>query len=108
MPKEKPDQNYRTQVVEEMTAGRDDKGDNLVWLSNEGNEFESAEDVRRRLNSGIDPVHTVHTLDFVKSHLEAVVGNVGGGEIFQNTYMVNIDKDVLDGFQRLGTEREVD
>lgn len=89
-------------------AGRDDGGDNLVWLSNEGNEFESAEDVRKRLSSGSDPVHTIHTLDFVKSHLEAVVESVGGGETFQNIYLVNIDKDVLNGFQRLGTKREVD
>lgn len=89
-------------------AGRDDGGDNLVWLSNEGNEYESAEDTRRRLSSGRDPVHTVHTLNFVQERLQGVVERVGGGEVFQNTYLVNVDKDVLEGFQQLGSRREVD
>lgn len=97
-----------TQCIEEMLAGREDGGDNLVWLSNEGNEFESAEDVRKRLHNGGDPVHTVHTPSFVKERLNGVVAMVGGEEAFQNMWMVNVDKDVLEGFKQLGTQREVD
>jgi len=97
-----------TQVVGEMLAGRDDGGDNLVWLSNEGNEYEGSADVRKRLHSGSDPVHTVRTFDFVKERLGSVVAMVGGEDNFQNTWMVNVDKDVLDGFRELGTQRELD
>ena len=64
--------------------------------------------MRKRLHSGIDPVHTVHTFDFVKERLSGLVALVGGEEAFQNTWVVNVDKDVLDGFKGLGVQREMD
>jgi hypothetical protein len=95
-------------VVSEMITGQDDGGDNLVWASTEGNEFEGPEDVRKRLHSATDPVHTVHTFEFVKERLRGVVKVVGGEEEFQRHFVVNVDKDVLAGFQGLGQQPEME
>ncbi len=95
-----------TTVISEMIGGRDDGGDNLIWLANEGNEYEGPEDVRRRLHAGSDPVHTIHTFNFVKERLGQVVAVCGGEEVFQRDWAVNIDKDVLMEFQTLGTKKD--
>ena len=97
-----------TTVISEMITGRDDGGDNLIWASAEENEYEGVEDVRKRLHTASDPVHTVHTLEFVKERLRNVVQVVGGEEEFQRHFVINVDKDVLAGFQSLGQEREMD
>ena len=86
-----------------MIGGRDDGGDNLIWLASEGSEYEGPEDVRRRLHSAEDPVHTIHTFEFVKERLSSVVAVCGGDEAFQRDWAVNVDKDVLAGFQNLAT-----
>jgi hypothetical protein len=95
-----------TGVISEMLSGRDDAGDNLIWLPSDGSEFEGPEDVRRRLHGLSDPVHTIHTFDFVKERLAQVVVVCGGEEAFQRDWAVNVDKDVLEGFQKLGLNRE--
>lgn len=95
-----------TSVISEMIGGRDDGGDNLIWLANEGNEFEGPDDVRRRLHAGSDPVHMIHTFNFVKERLGQVVAICGGEEAFQRDWAVNVDKDVLIGFQDLGTKKD--
>jgi hypothetical protein len=96
-----------TTVISEMITGRDDGGDNLVWASNEGNEFEDPEGIRKRLHAASDPVHIVHTFEFVKEALRGVVQIVGGEEEFQRNWVVNVDKDVLAGFQGLGQDPEM-
>jgi hypothetical protein len=95
-----------TGVISEMLSGRDDAGDNLIWLPSDGNEFEGPEDVRRRLHGLSDPVHTIHTFDFVKERLAQVVAVCGGEEVFQRDWAVNVDEDVLEGFSKLGLNRE--
>lgn len=96
-----------TSVVGEMLHGRDDGGDNLVWLSNEGNEFEGPEDIRKRMHAASDLVHTVHTFEFVKERLARVVAVCGGEQEFQDNWAVNVDKDVISGFQTVGEHKEV-
>lgn len=95
-------------VINEMISGRDDGGDNLVWEPTEGSEYEGPEEVRVRLHGDRDPVHTIHTFQFVQQRLAALVEMVGGQEQFQKNWLVNIDKDVLDGYQNLGVQREID
>jgi hypothetical protein len=95
-----------TSVIGEMIGGRDDGGDNLVWLENEGHEFEGPEDIRARLHAASDPVHTIHTFEFVKERLGRVVTVCGGEEAFQREYAVNVDSDVITGFQNLGKKSE--
>lgn len=93
-----------TSVVTEMSTGRDDGSDNLIWVSSEGHEHEGPEDVRKRLYGARDPVHTVHTFNFIKERLTSVVNVCGGDEQFQRDWAANVDKDVIGGFQRLGTQ----
>jgi hypothetical protein len=96
-----------TSVINEMIGGReDDGGDNLIWLANDGNDYEGPDDVRRRLHAGSDPVHTIHTLNFVKERLGQVVAICGGEETFHRDWAVNVDNDVLIGFQNLGTKKD--
>jgi hypothetical protein len=92
-----------TSVVTEMQDGRDDGGDNLIWMESEGNEYETPEDVRKRLQSAVDPVHKIHTFNFVKERLQELVKNAGGEAEFQQNWAVNVDKEVLAGFQSLSS-----
>ncbi|RDW82682.1 ARM repeat-containing protein [Coleophoma cylindrospora] len=96
-----------TSVIGEMMAGRDDGGDNLIWLSNEGNEYEAPEDVRKRVFAANDPVHLVHSFDFVKARLQQLVSSCGGEQEFQQNWTSNVDVDVIKGFQELGVPREM-
>ncbi|KAL3425415.1 importin-beta domain-containing protein [Phlyctema vagabunda] len=95
-----------TTVVTEMMSGRDDGGDALIWESSGGNEFEGPEDVRKRVHCCSDPVHILHTFDFVKERLQQVVNVCGGEQEFQQTWASNVDKDILAGFQQLGVPKE--
>jgi hypothetical protein len=88
-----------TSVVAEMQDGRDDGGDNLIWQDTEDHAYESPEDVRKRLQSASDPVHKIHTLQFVKEQLQQVVEVCGGEEAFQRDWAVNVDRDVLEEFK---------
>jgi hypothetical protein len=88
-----------TSVVAEMQDGRDDGGDNLIWRDTENHEYESPEDVRKRLHSAADPVHKIHTLQFVNERLQQVVAVCGGDEAFQRDWAVNVDRDVLEEFK---------
>ena len=97
-----------TTIVNEMMGGRDDGDDNLIWGPSEGNEFEGAEDVRKRLHSTSDEVHTVHTFQYVKERLRTLVAICGGEDAFQQDWAVNVDKEVIAGFQRLGMPNDHD
>ncbi|KAG9243299.1 armadillo-type protein [Calycina marina] len=97
-----------TQVVGELSDGSDVDGDNLIWLSSEGHDYESPEDIRRRLADWKDPVHTIHTLEFVKQNLAFIVAAAGGETVFRQEWLQNVDQDVLNGFQQLGVRRETD
>jgi hypothetical protein len=88
-----------TSVVAEMQDGRDDGGDNLIWRDTENHGYESPEDVRKRLHSAADPVHKIHTLQFVNERLQQVVAVCGGDEAFQRDWAVNVDRDVLEEFK---------
>lgn len=90
-----------TAVVGEMQDGREDGGDNLVWESNEGEEWECPEDVRKRHLAGEDPVHTVHTFQFIKTRMQEVIKNCGGEAEFQQNWAVNVDREILQSFQAL-------
>jgi len=88
-----------TSVIAEMQEGRDDGGDNLIWQDTEDHSYETPEDVRKRLQSASDPVHKIHTLQFVKERLRQVVALCGGEEAFQRDWAVNVDRDVLEEFK---------
>lgn len=98
-----------TSVISEMMAGRDDVGgDNLVWEEQVPWEGETQEDKRKRKWKVLDPVHAVNAWEFVKGRLEGVVQACGGGEAFEREWAVNVDRDVLEGWGKLGERREVE
>ncbi|CAI4218910.1 unnamed protein product [Parascedosporium putredinis] len=48
-----------------------------------------------------DPVHSVHAFEFVKARIADVVQRVGGEQRFQEDWVANVDRDVMDRFQQL-------
>ncbi|KAK0630009.1 armadillo-type protein [Bombardia bombarda] len=100
-----------TSVVTELASDEPDSvpgHDSLVWRPYEGTEWETPVDVRERELSLKDPVHTVTTYEFVKLRLQDLVQRVGGEEAFGQTWASNVDKEVLEGFQRLSQPRRMD
>ncbi|KAG4034728.1 hypothetical protein MFRU_002g00810 [Monilinia fructicola] len=96
-----------TSVINEMMAGRDDiGGDNLIWTEQAPYEGETQEDKRQREWKMVDPVHQVNAWEFVKGRLGGVVGVCGGEEAFQREWAVNVDRDVLEGWGKLGEKRD--
>jgi hypothetical protein len=96
-----------TSVIGEMLVGREDGGDNLIWTTNEGHEFEGPEDIRKRMHTASDPIHTTHTFDFVNERLTGIVQACGGEAEFQEKWAINVDKDVIEGFRTVGERKEV-
>lgn len=100
-----------TATVAELCEGQNGFEDVQVWSErqrNERSEWEcSAEDERKRVLDGGDPVHRIHVFDFVKQKLAELVGKCGGEEVFQREVLVNVDADVVKAFQLLGREQEM-
>jgi hypothetical protein len=91
-----------TSVVIEMRAGVEgNDNDVLVWEELESYEYDTPLDVREREVVAKDPVHTVHTFNFVRARLQDLVQRTGGEQQFEANWAVNVDKEVLAGFQAL-------
>jgi hypothetical protein len=100
-----------TDVITELREDEaDTTGDSLVYNHDGGTTaeaydiaHESLEDGRRRELTYEDVVHTVNLPAFVKGCLGRVVQGLGGEEAFaKSEWVANVDRDVLDGFVRLG------
>ncbi|KAI1759544.1 ARM repeat-containing protein [Hypoxylon sp. FL1150] len=78
--------------------------DQLVLTEDpEPTEWDTPKDVRERALFARDPVKRVQSLPFVTERLNDLVRRVGGDQAFQDDWAINVDKDVLDSFQRLAT-----
>ncbi|KAK7745558.1 hypothetical protein SLS53_003058 [Cytospora paraplurivora] len=93
-----------TSVVLECHDGNALGEDGLVWetaaalpQSDEATPLEKGEAavVSR------DPVHAVRTYAFVQERLQGLVAGAGGETPFRDNWVVNVDQDVLVGFERL-------
>lgn len=95
-----------TDVITEMREDNaDTNGDSLVYNQADPTETEgpeAPEDARRREMTHTDVGHTVKLPDFVKQQLDAAGAACGGSERFQQEWLVNVDKDVVDAFLKLG------
>lgn len=60
------------------------------------------EDERNRAVMYSDPVHTINLQQFIKYHLDNAINRCGGGDRFQEEWLVNVDKDVVKSFGELG------
>lgn len=104
-----------TSVVTDVRAEDEDElatdpnADALVWKQPAGtSEYDTPLDVRERELGERDPVHTVKTYAFVVERLADLVQRVGGEDVFQAEWAVNVDDHVLKGFQQLREGRARD
>jgi hypothetical protein len=68
----------------------------------EAGEMESPEEERKRLLGRSDPVHRVNLVEMVKAALVGCVQRCGGEKRFTEDWLVNVDKEVIAGFGKLG------
>ncbi|KAI5204179.1 ARM repeat-containing protein [Aureobasidium subglaciale] len=64
--------------------------------------LEAPEDERRRALTFADPVHNVRTTQWIKHYLQIAIEAAGGYDTFQSEWLVNVDKDVIAAFGKLG------
>jgi hypothetical protein len=105
-----------TELIIELAEGTEDdpdasrQGDYLIHWGNEPSdpdaakyhENEAPETTRQRLWARHDPVHKINIRHFVTEHLRQLVSTCGGIERFQEDWLVNVDREVVEGFGRLG------
>lgn len=102
-------QDYLSMWTSVVTELADDNGtgealgarDSLVWAEVGRYEYDTPLDVCEREIAFKDPVHRVVTFEFVRARLADLVQRVGGEQAFEAGWAVNVDRDVLAGFQRL-------
>ncbi|KAK3694902.1 armadillo-type protein [Podospora appendiculata] len=82
---------------EEQLPGKD----TLIWDTLPAFDWDTPIDVHEREFAMKDPVHKVDAFEFVRARLQDLVQRVGGEQAFERDWAVNVDKDVLHGFQRL-------
>ena len=63
---------------------------------------EAPEDIRRRELSFADPVHRTRLPEWVQGYLRMAIQNVGGEQAFQSEWLVNVDREVVEAFGKLG------
>ncbi|KAK8074850.1 hypothetical protein PG997_009513 [Apiospora hydei] len=85
------------QVMDEEKPGVDAT---VMPAPAEATEWDTPRDVRERALLGSDPVRTVDCLECVRNSLDSLVQRAGGGGIFRENYLVNVDADVLSSFTR--------
>ncbi|ORY55454.1 armadillo-type protein [Pseudomassariella vexata] len=77
--------------------------DQLVFTEDlEPTEWDTPRDVRERALINTDPVRHVCSFKFVNERLGGLVQRVGGEQVFQQSYLVNVDVDVVNGFKAIG------
>lgn len=90
-----------TSVVLECHDGNALGEDGLVWdsalVGEESTPLENGESIV----TARDPVHTVRTYGFVTERLQGLVARTGGEGSFRENWVVNVDKEVLVGFEKL-------
>ncbi|KAH6634205.1 armadillo-type protein [Chaetomium sp. MPI-SDFR-AT-0129] len=90
-----------TELADGTTEGPLGASDSLVWNEVGEYEYDTPRDVAEREFVFKDPVHRVVTYDFVRARLGDMVQRVGGEQAFEENWTVNVDREVLAGFQRL-------
>ncbi|KAI1392788.1 ARM repeat-containing protein [Hypoxylon trugodes] len=94
---------WTTVMLQILNCSPPDAGvDTLVLTAEiEGTEWDTPKDIRERALFSTDPTKTVHSLQFVKERLDSLVQRVGGEQAFRDNWAVNVDKEVMSGFEAL-------
>ena len=93
-----------TSVVTELRYGMETvDGDALIRTEagQEPGEFETPIDVVERRVSATDPLYNISAHAFVNNTLQDLVQRAGGQQKFEQDWLVNVDKEVLAGFETL-------
>ncbi|KAI9801900.1 MAG: hypothetical protein M1833_002214 [Piccolia ochrophora] len=95
-----------TDVVTELQEGAEERGgDSLIYwdpTSLKPPNPEAPEDERRRHLTFTDPIHTLNINTFIATHLQQMIARAGGEDRFRTEWLVNVDREVVEGFGRLG------
>ncbi|RFU77616.1 armadillo-type fold [Trichoderma arundinaceum] len=91
-----------TNIIIDLQDGVVDGTDCLVWDTEiEIVEYDTPKMILEKQSQHKDPIHSVNALQFVKVRLHDVVARIGGEAVFQENWAVNVDKEVMDAFQKL-------
>lgn len=92
-----------TNIIIDLQDGSEVNGsDCLVWGPEiEVEEYDTPKMILEKQSQHKDPVHCVQALHFVKVRLHDVVARIGGEAVFQENWAINVDKEVMDAFQKL-------
>ena len=69
--------------------------------SDDSHGAKSPEDLRQAELTVSDPVRTIHVQQWIAHHLDEAVIASGGEQAFQEQWLINVDRDVLDSFVEL-------
>lgn len=92
-----------TSVVLECHDGNALGEDGLVWDSAPVGEESTPLETGEMVITTRDPVHAVRTYAFITERLQGLVQMVGGEAAFRENWVVNVDSDVLAGFEKLAS-----
>ncbi|KAL6889433.1 armadillo-type protein [Trichoderma longibrachiatum] len=94
-----------TNLIMELQDNAGPGNDCLIWAGEpEVYDYDTPKMILEKQSQHKDPVHCVNALQFVKVRLQDVVGRIGGEAVFQENYVDNVDKAVMDAFQKMLNE----
>ncbi|KAK4441959.1 armadillo-type protein [Podospora aff. communis PSN243] len=101
-----------TSVVTDLLVDGAVGSDTLIWEKRSYDvdlyEGETALEKEEYRYTEKDPVHNVATYDFLRARLQDLVQRAGGEQAFEANWAVNVDKEVLTGFQKLSEPQPQD
>lgn len=94
-----------TNVIAELQDGVANGTDTLIWGATEmeATEYDTPKMVVERQVQAKDPVHTVHSFEFVKMRLQDLIAKTGGEDVFEKQWAVNVDTDLIARFQAMAS-----
>lgn len=87
-------------VVAELQDGAVDAEDNQITTEIEETEYDTPKIIRERELYLQDPVHRVSAKPFIREQLQGLIARAGGDQKFQEEWMANVDKDVVEKVSR--------
>lgn len=95
-----------TTVVVDVRTEASNGQDAYVWENpNEVFEWDTPLDILTRRIMGSWEAHSSDTWTFIMARLQDLINQVGGEQAFQEKWVVNVDKEVVESFQQLSSSR---
>lgn len=90
-----------TATVREVHDGNALADDGLVWKDMPTSDESTPFEIGLYTVQAREPVHTVHTYPFITQTLQGLVARTGGEGAFRENWVVNVDKEALEAFEKL-------